>query len=301
MVKTCGQNMSITPENLFNILILLDILIQSQWACELGMLNVEEECAPILHTTNWGAGVRELECKWWDIFSSGLTLHLCNKSANGRPGKWFIHQSEGLNLEQWPMRGPLGRDSEWFVTLWWVMEAGDDEHDEGTRSDLSLTSGATHRMPGLSCVSLPVVSEELTCLTWIQSKDPIQCRNVKVFKTGFICLFINSHSFFSLMSRDTVVVILSALVFCPNVPSSQPSRRNQWVQAWPEARVHWAPLPLLVLRLVTPHWLDQNNDDPCVLAIIPHAGGCQFIKIVTWGMESISLRWAINHWRVSPN
>ena len=124
MVKTCEQNMSITPENLFNILILLDILIQSQWTCELGMLNVEEECAPILHTTNWGAGVRELECKWWDIFSSGLTLHLCNKSANGRPGKWFIHQSEGLNLDYWPMGGPLGRDSEWFVTLWWVMEAG---------------------------------------------------------------------------------------------------------------------------------------------------------------------------------
>ena len=62
------------------------------------------------------------------------------------------------------------------------MEAGDDEHDEGTRSDLSLTSGATHRMPGLSCVSLLVVSEELTCLTWTESNDPrIQCWSVKVF------------------------------------------------------------------------------------------------------------------------
>lgn len=166
MVKTCEQNMSITPENLFNILILLDILIQSQWTCELGMLNVEEECAPILHTTNWGAGVRELECKWWDIFSSGLTLHLCNKSANGRPGKWFIHQSEGLNLDYWPMGGPLGRDSEWFVTLWWVMEAGDDEHDEGTRGDTDIWPGP--HTPGLvSPVSPPVVSEELTCLTGI--------------------------------------------------------------------------------------------------------------------------------------
>ena len=44
------------------------------------------------------------------------------------------------------------------------MEAGDDEHDEGTCSH--ETSGASHRMPGLSwgaSVSLPVVSEELTC------------------------------------------------------------------------------------------------------------------------------------------
>ena len=52
------------------------------------------------------------------------------------------------------------------------MEAGDDEHDGGTRSDETLTSGAAHRMHGLSwgpgaSLSLPVVSEELTCLTWI--------------------------------------------------------------------------------------------------------------------------------------
>ena len=139
---------AITTQNLFNILILLDILIQSHWARELGMLNVEEECAPIPHTTNWGAGVCELDCKWWDSFSSGLTLHLCNKSANGRPAMWNIHQSEALSYGEWPIRGPLDRDSEWFVTLWWVMEAG----------MMSVTWHRPHLAPGLSWVSCSAVS-----------------------------------------------------------------------------------------------------------------------------------------------
>ena len=158
MVKTCGQNMSITPENLFNILILLGILIQSQWAWELGMLNVGRGMRSDTSYNKLRAGVRELECKWWDIFSSGLTLHLCNKSANGRPGKWFIHQSEGLNCVSWPMRGlwvvtvsDLSRCDEWWRLGWWA-GWGD------------LQSPHIWRLvPGLSSVSLPVVSEEITC------------------------------------------------------------------------------------------------------------------------------------------
>ena len=276
---------AITTQNLFNILILLDILIQSHWARELGMLNIEEECAPIPHTTNWGAWVCELDCKWWDSFSSWLTLHLCNKSANGRPAMRNIDQSEVLSWSEWPMRGLQCRDSEWFVTLWWVMEAG----MMSVMMRHPVTWHWPHLEPG-SLLSLQrrgvshcLVTEQVTSL-WRRQHGNM--KNWECLRTlnpfiNSLCSNFNSFSEFLPSVWSDTPVLLSALV-CNQMTScaANPQKKQTSAVLRPEF------IDAQQLRPCYIDWIKIKRYDPWIPTLSLTQPGMSIYQ--DWGLETIS-------------